>query len=201
MAKSSKPPFLNEVEPINSLAPNLLHRYDPVYVKYYQKYHAGRLGTHEVPVEDYRKDPLKYHVLWGRQIVDDDGLLITDQSCPVEGGEITVRIVRKNPALSIEKNGKYPVYINYHGGGWVFGNLETDHDFCKRLAQEMEIVTFNVDYRLAPENKFPIPLNDCWAAFKWVCTIYSPSTKDFNFKCNALTAIFNLGYRDQSIRV
>lgn len=60
--------------------------------------------------------------------------------------------------------------MNFHGGGWVFGGLEVDHDFCKKIVHclDGEVVAFDVDYRLAPEHRFPIPLEDCWTAFKWV---------------------------------
>ena len=61
-----------------------------------------------------------------------------------------------------------PVYINFHGGGWVFGGLATDVDFCKQLCHELGVVAFDVDYRLAPEFKFPIPVDDCWTAFNWI---------------------------------
>jgi len=57
----------------------------------------------------------------------------------------------------------------YHGGGWVFGNLTMDTEFCKRLVNELGCVVFDVDYRLAPENKYPIPIEDSWDAFNWVC--------------------------------
>lgn len=65
---------------------------------------------------------------------------------------------------------KRAAYINFHGGGWVFGGLNVDHDFCKRIVHELdgELVAFDVDYRLAPENRYPTPVNDCWAAFNWV---------------------------------
>jgi acetyl esterase/lipase len=50
-------------------------------------------------------------------------------------------------------------------GIWRLG---TDNDFCKRLVHELGCVAFDVDYRLAPEFKYPIPVDDCRTAFKWV---------------------------------
>jgi acetyl esterase/lipase len=52
----------------------------------------------------------------------------------------------------------------------VFGGLYYDHDFCKRVVHglEGELVAFDVDYRLAPEYKYPTAVNDCWSAFNWV---------------------------------
>lgn len=84
----------------------------------------------------------------------------------MEGGEITVRI--SQPSLTDPEQKPRSVYINFHGSGWVFGGLATDNDFCKRLVHELGCVAFDVDYRLAPEFKFPIPVDDCWAAFNWV---------------------------------
>ncbi len=80
-----------------------------------------------------------------------------------------MRVFEPDPAVYGEGEGGRPVYVNFHGGGWVFGGLGTDFDFCKRLAHEVGVVAFDVDYRLSPEHKFPIPLNDCWDAFNWVC--------------------------------
>lgn len=154
----------------NSIPPELLPRYDPVYVEYYNKYSAGRLHTHEVPIEEFRKNPGRYTISYGRAR-GPDIFRITEQKCPVDGGEITIRIFE--PELELDEQGnpkKRAAYINFHGGGWVFGGLYYDHDFCKRVVHGLEgdLVAFDVDYRLAPEYKYPIPVNDCWSAFNWV---------------------------------
>lgn len=154
----------------NSIPSELLPRFDPVYVDYYNKYNAGRLHTHEVPIEEFRKDPARYTISYGRA-PGPDVFRITEQRCPVEGGEITVRIFEPTPKMDSQgQRKKRAAYINFHGGGWVFGGLNVDHDFCKRIVHELDgdLVAFDVDYRLAPENPYPIPLNDCWSAFNWV---------------------------------
>ncbi|KAF3003282.1 hypothetical protein E8E14_005878 [Neopestalotiopsis sp. 37M] len=165
-ATSSRPPVTIEQPVINSIPPELAARFDPVFLEYYNRYNAGRLASHQVPIEDYRRDPLRYTIAYGREIVDPGHLVITEEKCPVEGGEIAVRIFQPPPQNDQEP--PRPVYINFHGGGWVFGNLTNDEDFCKRLALEVGCVAFDVDYRLAPEFKFPIPVDDCWRALKWV---------------------------------
>lgn len=154
----------------NSIPAELLPRFDPVYVKYYYKYNAGRLHTHEVPIEEYRKDPARYTVFYGSE-PGPDVFRITEQPCPVEGGEITIRIFE--PAPKDDDHGqplKRAAYVNFHGGGWVFGGLGTDHDYCKRLVHALDgsMVVFDVDYRLSPEYRFPVPVDDCWTAFNWV---------------------------------
>lgn len=154
----------------NSIPSELLPRFDPVYVEHYNKYNAGRLHTHEVPIEEFRKNPAKYAIVYGRA-QGPDIFRITEQKCPVEGGEITIRIFE--PAPKLDEHGKAKkraAYVNFHGGGWVFGDLSVDHDFCKTLVDGLDgqLVAFDVDYRLAPEHKYPIPVDDCWAAFNWV---------------------------------
>ncbi|GIJ90190.1 hypothetical protein Asppvi_009143 [Aspergillus pseudoviridinutans] len=154
----------------NAIPPELLPRFDPVYVEYYNKYNAGRLHTHEVPIEDFRKNPAKYAIAYGRA-AGPDVFRIIEQKCPVKGGEITIRIFE--PASVSDDQGnvkKRAAYVNFHGGGWVFGDLSVDHDFCKRLVHGLDghLVAFDVDYRLAPEHKYPIPVEDCWAAFNWI---------------------------------
>ncbi|SPO06848.1 related to esterase [Cephalotrichum gorgonifer] len=166
MATSSQPPVIIEQPLLNSIPLDLLPRFNPTYVEYYSKYSAGRLATHQVPIEAYRRDPAAYTISYGREIVDTGSLLISEEKCPVEGGEITVRIFQ--PAQVTPGQAPRPAYINFHGGGWVFGGLATDVDLCKRLALEVGCVVFDVDYRLAPEFKFPVPVDDCWTAFNWV---------------------------------
>ncbi|KAH6661170.1 putative esterase [Truncatella angustata] len=174
-ATSSQPPILIEQPLLNSIPPELAARFDPTFLEYWNKYNVGRLVTHQVPIEEYRRDPQKYTIAYGREIVDTGDLIITEEKCPVDGGEITVRIFQ--PCLTGPEQDPRPVYINYHGGGWVFGGLANDNDFCKRLALEVGCVVFDIDYRLAPEFKFPIPLDDCWVALNW---IRNEKSKQFN---------------------
>src|SRR5262245_46302929 len=61
-----------------------------------------------------------------------------------------------------------PALAYFHGGGWVQGDLETHHGLCARLAQRSWALVVSVDYRLAPENKFPAAVEDCAAAYRWL---------------------------------
>ena len=56
----------------------------------------------------------------------------------------------------------------FHGGGWVQGDLETHHGLCARLAEHAGVLVVAVDYRLAPEHKFPAAVEDCLAAYQWM---------------------------------
>jgi acetyl esterase len=86
---------------------------------------------------------------------------ITDRTIPGPGGDIPVRIYR--PSL-----GTLPVVVFFHGGGWVIGDLESHDHCCRVIASKAECVVVAVDYRLAPEAKFPAAVDDAWAAVEWV---------------------------------
>lgn len=88
---------------------------------------------------------------------------IEDHKITVRDGEqITVRLY--TPVL-----GKtLPVIVYYHGGGWVYGNLESVDAGCQLLADQAQAIVVSVDYRLAPEYPFPIPLHDAYDSLVWV---------------------------------
>ena len=63
-----------------------------------------------------------------------------------------------------------PAMVFFHGGGWVVGTLDTHDPYCRALAHEAGMVVISVDYRLAPEHKFPAAVEDCTTATEWVLT-------------------------------
>lgn len=76
-------------------------------------------------------------------------------------GEIPLEIHR--PANLPAKQA--PALIFYHGGGHVSGSLESHHNVCRQISHQVNCAVVAVDYRLAPENKFPVGINDCLAAY------------------------------------
>lgn len=77
----------------------------------------------------------------------------------VAGPHGPVPIRRYRP--SVPANGRI-LYV--HGGGWVFGTLDGFDPVCRQLAKDSGAEVVSVEYRLAPEHRFPTPLDDCWAA-------------------------------------
>jgi acetyl esterase len=88
---------------------------------------------------------------------------IEDFGIPGPNGEIPVRLYRPAP----KDGAPLPVVVFIHLGGYVFGNLDTLDGFCRMLAKEGETLVLAVDYRRAPEHRFPVPLEDCYAATLW----------------------------------
>jgi acetyl esterase len=64
-------------------------------------------------------------------------------------------------------DGPYPVVVFYHGGGFVWGSIDTHDNVCRVLCDEADSLVLSVDYRLAPEHPFPAALNDAYAALEW----------------------------------
>ena len=89
---------------------------------------------------------------------------VEDRRIPGPDGEIPVRIYW--PRDSAGK--ALPVLVQYHGGGWVIGDLGTHDTMCRYFAKHADVIVVAVDYRLAPEHKFPAGVDDCIAATAWV---------------------------------
>ena len=82
---------------------------------------------------------------------------------PAGAPEIPVRIYTPKGSA-----GARPAFVNFHGGAFILGDLETEHPRCLKLSAEGGAVAIGVDYRLAPEHPFPAGPEDCYAAVKWV---------------------------------
>lgn len=87
---------------------------------------------------------------------------VEDRKLPGPAGAIPVRVY--TPAGS----GPFPVLVYFHGGGWVLCDLDTHDPICRSLSNAAGCVVASVDYRLAPEHKFPAAADDCFAATQWV---------------------------------
>jgi acetyl esterase len=87
---------------------------------------------------------------------------VENLSAPGPGGDIPLRL------YASERGGLHPALVYFHGGGFVFGNLDTHDAVCRALAKESGAVVVSVDYRLSPEHKFPAAVDDSYAATLWV---------------------------------
>src|SRR5215475_3986943 len=87
-------------------------------------------------------------------------------SIPAPHGSIPARIY--TPKKSRKKDGLAPCLVFLHGGGFVIGNLDSHDVVCRKLAHEGELIVISVDYRLAPEHKYPAAVDDAIAATNWI---------------------------------
>ncbi len=86
---------------------------------------------------------------------------IEDRNIPGPAGDLPVRI------FTPSGDGPFPMVMYFHGGGFVVGNLDTHEAICRLLSQYSGAIVISVDYRLAPEHKFPAAVDDCLAATRW----------------------------------
>ncbi len=87
---------------------------------------------------------------------------VDDRNIPGPAGPIRARFYTPSGSPP------FPIIVFYHGGGWVIGDLETHDVLCQNLAHASGCLVSSIDYRLAPETKFPGAVDDCYAALLWV---------------------------------
>ncbi|HVN88328.1 MAG TPA: alpha/beta hydrolase [Candidatus Binataceae bacterium] len=110
--------------------------------------------------------PIEARKMTSRRVVQGPNAVqvaqVVDRTIPGPGGEIPVRI------YTPEGKGPFGALIYFHGGGWVVGDINMTDQPCRMLTNAAGCVTVSVDYRLAPEHKFPAAPEDCYTATKWV---------------------------------
>ena len=87
---------------------------------------------------------------------------VEDRTVPGPAGEIPVRVYTPFGAAP------HPGVVYFHGGGWVIGSIRSHDAICRRLADAAGVTVISVEYRLAPEHRFPAAADDCFAATRWV---------------------------------
>jgi acetyl esterase len=88
--------------------------------------------------------------------------VVSNVLAPGPAGQLPVRVYDPIPGTSL------PLMVYFHGGGWVIGNVEVLDKPCRALANATQCVLASVEYRLAPETKFPGPAEDCYSATRWL---------------------------------
>ncbi|WP_449620735.1 alpha/beta hydrolase [Robertmurraya sp. Marseille-Q9965] len=88
---------------------------------------------------------------------------VENRTIPGPAGELSVRVYYPK-----EIQASNPGLVYFHGGGWVIGDLDSHDSVCRALTNHANCVTVSVDYRLAPENKFPAAVEDAYASVQYV---------------------------------
>ena len=89
---------------------------------------------------------------------------VSDRKIPGPGSEIGVRVYSPRATPTDER---LPIVMHYHGGGWVLGDLDTHDAIPRYYCKHADAIVVSVDYRLAPEHKFPAAVDDSFAALSW----------------------------------
>jgi len=138
---------------------------DPDAAAIYQAFQdAGRPAYETLPPGEARE----FYVA-ARVVTNPDApelAKVEELAIPAPFGTIPARLYV--PKQLRNTGGLAPCLVFFHGGGWVIGNLDTHDVVCRLLAVEGELIVISVDYRLAPEHKFPAAVEDAITATKWV---------------------------------
>lgn len=174
----------NPSSPINALHPSVVDQVDPDFARVYTEHQAHRLRADQVSYEEFNRDRGRYafptskaalpapevasaafHTVPVRSYADEPGFGGRDAA------EIRVQVYTPLPAAvaraGLERAGRVPALVNYHGGGFVLGGLDSDEGLCRKLCDGLGIVVVNVEYRLAPEYPHPAQVTDGWDAYRW----------------------------------
>src|ERR1700745_3437039 len=119
---------------------------------------TGRPATHPLPVDVARA---QYEARIALMASPAEIASIREQTIEGPGGPLRIRIYTPHGT------GAFPLVVFFHGSGFVLCSLDTHDGMCRNLCAGADCVIMSVDYRLAPEHKFPAGLDDCVAATRW----------------------------------
>ncbi|KAF9885648.1 hypothetical protein FE257_012739 [Aspergillus nanangensis] len=151
-------------QPPYPLHDSVKDKLDPEYVAFYNKYVIDKQQVHLQPVEASRTSGVL--IPGGGPLLDvgkTEDISISRRE--TDGPDVPIRCFTpkgETPA------GGWPVMLYFHGGGWVLGNINTENPVCTNLCLRGNCVVITVDYRLAPENRWPAAVHDCWEALLWL---------------------------------
>lgn len=89
----------------------------------------------------------------------------TDRRIPTRDGEVIARVYTPPRTAAGTPS---PMVVNFHGGGWTLGRLDQADWLCSHVAAGVGAVVVSVDYRLAPQHRFPAGVHDCYDATAWI---------------------------------
>ncbi|KND86839.1 AB hydrolase superfamily protein [Tolypocladium ophioglossoides CBS 100239] len=149
-------------EALQPIHPSMAGKLDPVFEKLYNDNVAN---TPLKPI-DLALLRSKYSVLYsyGTGPAPDVGRVYDDQIPLDDGSDAKLDVRVYEPA----SEGPWPVHIDYHGGGWGLGDLDTEAHICKHICKKANVVVIDVAYRLVPEFAFPTGITDSFAALQHI---------------------------------
>ncbi|TLD30791.1 hypothetical protein PspLS_02491 [Pyricularia sp. CBS 133598] len=154
-------------QPPYPLDESIRDKLDPEYVEFYNKYLLNAPQVHYQPVAASR---VGGKIIPGGTDPVPVGKTI-DVSIPrreTTGPDVRVRVFV--PTGQPPSPSGWPVFLWYHGGGWVLGNIDSENSLCSNICARARCVVVTTDYRLAPEHPFPAAVHDAWETALWVVT-------------------------------
>ncbi|KAG5975968.1 hypothetical protein E4U55_007521 [Claviceps digitariae] len=149
-------------EALQPIHPSMAGKLDPVFEKLYNE-HVAHTPLQPIDLSVLRT---KYSLLYsyGTGPAPDVGR-IYDARIPLDDGTDTSLPVR---VYEPDSPGPWPVHVDFHGGGWGLGDLDTEAHICRHICKKAGVVVIDVAYRLVPEVAFPAGITDSFAAVRYI---------------------------------
>ncbi|KAF9483288.1 hypothetical protein BDN70DRAFT_873983 [Pholiota conissans] len=143
--------------PLQPLHPSVIARLDPEYVEFHNKHVLYLTPPHTLP--------------WSSEIRN--GPAVPGASEPLKVGKTQDYDLPKTKFRAFTPEGSpptrgWPLLIYFHGGGWTLGNIASETSFCTNMCVRAECVVMSIDYRLAPEHRYPAAVEDAVDSLHWV---------------------------------
>ncbi|KAI0012493.1 alpha/beta hydrolase fold protein [Xylariaceae sp. FL0662B] len=164
----------NKIPLMNPIHPSVANKLDPVFADIYTRFQAPKLRADQVSYEEYSRDKAEY-TFPTQKVTEPSPYVASKAIHKIPGGkvdgDIYLQVYVPKPVSidrgGLRREGLLPAVVNYHGGGFVLGGLESDESLCAKICDRVGCIVVNVAYRLAPQFPHPTPALDGWLAFKW----------------------------------
>lgn len=167
-------------DPVKEIAPSILAKLDPDFVKYW----TGVMNKGSLPaqlsIEQVRANPAMFAPACALDTKGYQGTVDTEITSE-DGAKIPVRVYY--PDGSKHGPGPYPVHLNFHGGGFVLGDLSNESTLCLSMSDGAGIAVVDVNYRHSPETVWGKCFQDGWAALNWA----RDEAASLNFKHDSIS--------------
>ena len=147
-------------EALQPIHPSMEGKLDPVFVDLYNR-HVANTPVKPIDFPVLRKN---YSVLYsyGTAPAPPAAKVYDSQISTDDGVVLDLRVYEPDTP------GPWPVHLDYHGGGWGLGDLDTEAHICQHICNKAKVAVVDVAYRLVPEHPFPTAIEDCFAALRYV---------------------------------
>lgn len=164
-------------EPVQPIHPSMEGKLDPAFIKLYNDNVAYK-PTGPIDLAILRKHYSQLYS-YGTGTAPDAARTYDTTFALADGsGDITLRVYEP------EGKGPWPVHVDFHGGGWGLGDLETEAHICKHICKIAGVVVIDVAYRLVPEHPYPTQITDSWEALQYV---YKHGADKFQIKPDSIS--------------
>ena len=146
---------MGSLSPPNPIDTRFRGELDADFVNYYNHAIAIKPATHSLDIKEIRAFPEKFRSSWARDYSCEP--FVKNTTIPMGDGQVRpVRIYYPDASMSAFGPGPYPVHVNFHGGGFVLGDLTGDAELMMLVRNLVGIMVVDVDYRLAPGKLYSV---------------------------------------------